>query len=137
MRTGHRSAPLAGLVLLLAATAAEAEDISFKRKGEKEKELVERVAGAVIKAARTKPQKIAVISYKYERPKANRTELVIKAEYHGLVTKKRYNADINVIIDSTNPDAWEVVNIRYADTNPSPTGPNEKKIQQLIREFNK
>ena len=39
-------------------------------------------------------------------------------------------ADIVVTIDSSNKDAWEVLNIDYADNNS--VAYNEKKIQELI-----
>jgi hypothetical protein len=141
MRTSYRLGAvltvLTGLALLLTGGARADDNISFKKKKEREKEFVTRVTAAVIKAARSKPQKVAVLKSEYVKPKANRTELVVKAEYFGAVTKKRYLADITFIIDSSDPDSWEVVNVRYSDNNPSPLGPNEKKIQQLIKEFNK
>ena len=56
-------------------------------------------------------------------------------EYYGVVTGKRYVADIVVKIDSSNKDSWEVLNIEYADTNTGVT-PNVKKIQELIKEMN-
>ena len=41
-----------------------------------------------------------------------------------------------VKIDSTDKDAWEVLNIDYADTNAA-IKHNEKKVQDLIKRFNK
>jgi hypothetical protein len=127
------------LALLLAGAPALAadEDVSFKKRGDAEKQFVGKAVAKVIKAARLKPQKIALLRHEYKTPKANRTELHTKAEYYGAVTRKRYVVDIVFIIDSSNKEAWEVVNIKYADTNPSPAGPNERKIQALIPEFNK
>ena len=131
-------ATLMGLTVLLAGRAVAAEEVpTFKKRGDMEKEFVNKVAAAIARAARAKPQRPAVLSYEYTRPKPNRTELVIKMEYFGLVTMKRYVADITVIIDSTDKNNWEVLNIQYSDNNPSPVGPSVKKIQALIKEFNK
>jgi hypothetical protein len=130
----------AALVGLAGTALAQGEDIpSFKKRGDMEKQFVTKVGTAVIKVARIKPQKISMLSYEYKlnTPKANRSELDLKMEFHGLVTKKRYTADIVVLLDTTDKDAWEVLNIRYSDTDPSPFGPNEKKIQELIRTMNK
>ena len=44
-------------------------------------------------------------------------------------------ADIVVKIDSSNKDAWEVLNIVYADNNS--VAYKEKKIQELIKQMNK
>jgi hypothetical protein len=127
---------LAGLLVLNRPARAAEDSISFKKRGDAEKMFVTKVGTAIIKAARFKPQKLSLEKYNYENPKAGRTHLNIKMVYHGLVSRKRYVADIVVIIDSTNKDSWEVLNIKY-DNNPSPTSPNERKIQELIKELNK
>jgi hypothetical protein len=131
------TALLAGLSLgwTLMAFAAE-PDISFKKRGNEEKRFVSAVGEAIVKAAHGTAKKIALKKYEYKNPRAGRTELTIKMEYHGKVTDKRYLADIVVKIDSSNKDAWEVLNIEYADTN---TGikHNERKIQELIKKLNK
>jgi len=75
------------------------------------------------------------VKYEFTSPKANRTELSIKMEYYGLISGKRYVADIVVKIDSTDKKAWEVLNVEYTDNNNIPS--NTKKIQDLIKEFNK
>jgi hypothetical protein len=131
-------AALLSLVSLLAASVARAEDpdISFKRRGDNEKNFVKAVGTAIVKAAHGTATKIDLVKHEYTDPKPGRKELAIKMEYHGAVTKKRYVADIVVKIDATNKDAWEVLNIDYADTN---TGikHNETKIQDLIKVLNK
>ena len=140
MRIRHAAVLTAVLVglALLAGTPAFAEDsISFKKRGDAEKMFVTKVGTAIIKAARFKPQKISLEKYDFEKPKPGRTHLNLKMNYSGLVTRKKYVADIVVIIDSTNKDSWEVLNIKYSDSNPAFTNPNEKKIQELIKELNK
>jgi|SRR5579871_1345555 len=129
------AALLAGFFLCSALVAAADDDISFKRRGDEEKRFVRTVGTAIIKAAHKTSKKIELVKYEYTKPKANRTELAIKMEYHGAVSGKRYVADITIKIDSTNKDAWEVLNIDYADNNNVPF--NEKKIQELIKQMNK
>jgi hypothetical protein len=141
-----RRAPLFAALpalIVFAVGAARADDEalpSFKNVDKRETEdFVTKVGAAVIKAARTKPQKIELKKHEYTTPKAGRKDLVLKMTYSGLVTKKKYDVDITVMltVDPSDKDKWEVVNIKYKDTNPSPLAPSEKKIQALIKEFNK
>jgi len=126
---------LASLVVLFGGKSRGSDDISFKKRGDAEKQFVTRVGQAIVHAAHPTAKKRALLKYEFTTPKANRTELAIKMEYYGAVTGKRYVADIVVKIDSSNKDAWEVLNIEYADTNTS-NSPNVKKIQELIKELN-
>jgi hypothetical protein len=128
---------LASLILVGAAMPVRAgdDDISFKKRGDMEKRFVTAVGEAIVKAAHSTGRKPALVKYEFTTPKPNRTELAIKMEYHGLATNKRYLADITVKIDSTNKDSWEVLNIDYVDNNS--LGANLKKIQELIKTFNK
>jgi hypothetical protein len=112
------------------------DDISFKKRGDAEKAFVAKVGKAIVKAARSKPQKVELEKYDYTHPKTGRTHLNIKMYYTGLVSRKKWVADIVVVIDSTNKDSWEVLNIKYTDNNPSLLGPNERKIQGLIKKLN-
>jgi hypothetical protein len=137
MRIGTR---LAGAVLLAslscgATMTAIADDISFKKRGDEEKRFVRTVGTEIIKAAHKSARKIELVKYEYTKPKADRTNLNIKMEYHGAVSDKRYVADIVVKIDSSNKDAWEVLNIDYTDNNN--IRHNIQKIQDLIKEMNK
>ena len=140
MNRPHRAgaALLTCLSLLAAGTATGRPDedgISFKQRGNEEKRFVARVGEAVVKAAHATAKKPALVKYEFTTPKPNRTELKLKMEYLGAVTNKRYAADVTVVIDSTVKNAWEVVNVDYADNNNVPA--NLKKIQGLIREMNK
>ena len=118
-----------------ATMAAAADDISFKKRGDEEKRFVRTVGTAIVKAAHKSAKNIELVKYEYTKPKANRTDLSIKMEYHGAVSDKRYVADIVVKIDSSNKDAWEVLNIEYTDNNN--IRHNIQKIQDLIKEMNK
>jgi hypothetical protein len=122
--------------LALAALARADDEVSFKRRGDQEKQFAAKVGEAIVKAAHGTAKKVSLVKYEYEHPKPNRTDLVLKMEYHGAVTDKRYLADVTVKIDSTDKNAWEVLNIDYADTNAN-VRHNEKKIQDLIKRFNR
>ena len=135
-----KGTPLAVVVLLLACCTGSArpvaDDVSFKKRGNEEKRFVTLVGEAVVKAAHPTAKKLSLIKYEYKQPKPNRTELILKMEYHGAATDKRYVADVVVKIDSSDKNAWEVLNIDYTDTN-AVFKPNEGKIQELIKQFNK
>ncbi|HWG47052.1 MAG TPA: hypothetical protein VN688_30085 [Gemmataceae bacterium] len=139
-RMGERRATAALLAALclgwtMTASAADENNISFKRRGNEEKRFVASVGTAIIKAAHKTAKKIDLLKHEYTKPKAGRTELAIKMEFHGAATGRRYVADIVVKIDSSNKDAWEVLNIDYADNDSVPF--NGKKIQELIKQMNK
>jgi hypothetical protein len=127
---------LAGLTLTALARPADDDSLSFKRRGSEEKQFAARVGEAIVKAAHGTAKKVTLVKYEYQHPKANRTDLVLKMEYHGAVTDKRYLADVVVKIDSTDKNAWEALNIDYVDTNAT-VKHNEKKIQELLKQFNK
>ncbi len=123
--------------LLLAgsgAARAEGEDISFKKRGDNEKNFYKAVGTAIVKAAHKTAKKIDLLDFKLTEPKPGRKDLAMKMEFHGAVTNKRYVADIVVKIDASNKDSWEVLNIDYSDTDTVPF--NEKKIQELIKKLN-
>jgi len=142
MLTRRNFLAVLSLALLASVPAARAGDDdvpSFKKRGDAEKQFVVKVGTAIVKAARSKPVKIALLSHEYKMntPKMGRSELHIKMEYHGAITTKRYISDIVVILDTSDKDSWEVLNIRYSDNNPNLIGPSEKKIQEMIKVFNK
>ena len=114
---------------------ANEEDISFKKRAMDEKRFVAAVGEAIVKAAHGTARKIALLKYDYSHPKPNRSELAIKMEYSGAVTGKRYVADIVVKIDSTDKEAWEVLNIDYFPLEVSDFGPAITKIQAAKPNF--
>jgi hypothetical protein len=134
-----RSAVLSCLALLGAAVIARAADRapSIRKLNQKEKEFVKEVGTAIVKAARSKPQKIEVEKYEFTNPRKNRTELSIKMVYYGLISRKKFTADITVLIDSTDKDNWEVMTIKYTDSNRNLVGPNHRKIEELIKRLNR
>jgi len=130
---------LAALAVSPAARAMDDDVPSFRKRGDQEKQFVTKVGTAIVKAARIKPQKVGLVSHEYKMntPKNGRAELLLKMEYYGLVTKKRYTTDIVVKLDTSEKDTWEVLSIEYSDTNPSPVDANRKKIDDLVKQFNK
>jgi hypothetical protein len=130
--------PLAAGAMLLAccpvAARLAADDVSFKKRGNEEKRFVTAVAEAVVKAAHPTAKKVSLLKYEYTQPKPNRTELVLKVEYHGAVTNKTYVADVVLKIDSSDKNAWEVLNIAFTDNNNLPASQN--RIQALIKKLN-
>jgi len=143
--TGRRWAGvtlLAAVIMLPAggtAVQAAGEAPSFKHRPMSEKIFADAVGRAVVTAAHGTAKRIGLDDYKITEPKANRKELHIKMHYagalSGAVSNKRYTANIVVKVDSTDKDAWEALNIDYKDDNNVPY--NEKKVQGLIKEFNR
>jgi hypothetical protein len=136
------SALLVGLAVLAGGTAYAADDDdvpTFKKRGDMEKAFVEKVGIAIVKAARTATKVELDPEKKYEitDPKKARKDLKIYMNWVGAVTKKKYTSEIVVKIDSSDKDKWEVLNIEYKDDSISVTKPNTRKIQELIKKFNR
>jgi hypothetical protein len=134
----HRSLmllTLAAFCCFVAGARADSDDVTFKKRGDNEKAWVRDVGIAIIKAAHGTAKKADLLKYEFSDPKAGRKDLTLKMEYYGAITGKRYVADIVVKIDSSNKDAWEALNIEYADTNVG-IKHNETKVQDLIKKFN-
>jgi hypothetical protein len=130
---------VACLTLLAGGVSAPAADTvpSIRKLVQKEREVLTEYGAAIIKAARSKPQKIELDTYQITQPKPNRTELSLKMIYHGLISRRRYVADVKMLIDSTDRDNWEVLTIKYSDNNPNIVGPNLRKVDELIKRFNR
>jgi hypothetical protein len=147
MKAAHKIGLLAALTCLAGlavSTTARADDAvpSFKTSTDREtREFVTRVGTAIVKAARSRPEKIELDRYEYSKPKTGRRELLIKMTYTGPVSKrlgKKYTTTIKVKIDAADRDKWEVLDIEYKDSNRfSLLSPSEKKIRALIPKFNR
>jgi phenylpyruvate tautomerase PptA (4-oxalocrotonate tautomerase family) len=132
---------ICALALTSAGVRADEEDgvPSLKKNTKREtKEVVTKVAEAIVKAARAKPSKMELDKYEYTSPKEGRTELKMTVKWAGSLTGTKVTSTIVVLIDSSNKEAWEVLNIKYEDDNKlSLAKPNTKKIQDLIPMLNK
>jgi len=111
------------------------ENISIKNRGDNMRRFATNVGVAIVRAAHKTAKKVDLLDYKTFEPKPNRVNLMLKMEYHGVVSNKRYLAEILLIIDATDPNAWEVVNIEYKDDN-NKIPANLKNIQTLIKRIN-
>jgi hypothetical protein len=126
-----------GLALMAGYAAAADDDIpTFAKRGDMEKAFVAKVGTAIVKAARSKPQKVEMDKYEFDDPKKGRKELKITMTYAGLISKQKFTANIVVLIDSSDKEKWEVLNIKYKDDNKLSVSPSEKNIQALIEKFN-
>jgi hypothetical protein len=132
---------LLALGLLLPVRADETAVPSFKSSKDREtKEFVTKVFESIVKAARLKTKNYKDVKYEYvtDKDKENRKELHISGTYDGAVISKNIKVTIVIKLDTTNKNAWEVLNIEYKDSLKT-TGrdPNTKNIQELIKSFNK
>ena len=67
-----------------------------------------------------------------------RKNLEITMNWQGGITKKKFVSTIVVHLDTSKDKEWEVLNIEYSDDNKvSPAKPDQNKIQDLIKKFNK
>jgi len=132
---------LAVLALLFGATARAAADdvLSFKSRGDNEKEFVTEVGTVIVRAARTAPSKIKLQEYGFEEVKDRKDRKVLKITmtWEGAVSKK-ITSTIVVKIDTSSEKEWQVLSIDYKDDNKvSPFKPNFAKIRDLIKKFNR
>jgi hypothetical protein len=120
---------------LVSAVRGDDEPPSFKKRGTNEKAFAQDVGLAILKAAHPTGKKAAMEKYELSDLKAGRKEMRLNLEYSGAVTGRKYKAEVVLTIDSTNPDAWEVLDIEYKDTNNIPE--NKKNLADLKKKFNR
>jgi len=122
------------------AYAADDDVPSFKKRGEKEKEWVTEVGTAVVKAARSNPKDVELDTYKIDpvKDKKDRKDLKITMNWKGAITKTKVTSNIVIHVDTSKEKEWEVLNIEYTDNNKvSLAKPNQSKVQDLIKQFNR
>jgi hypothetical protein len=133
-----RSALLAGLGLLLAASTVQADDLpSFKKRGDMEKTFVTKVGTAIVQAARTKPGKLEYDKHEVTDVDTHLKEMKIIMTWTGGITKKKYVSTIVLTLYTKDKEAWRVLDIDYKDDSVSVADPNYKKIRELKTAFNK
>lgn len=130
------AAILAALLALFVTSPGHAQPAFKNRKGP-EKEFVAQVGEATVKAARTKPTKIALEEYKITTPARDRKVMTIRMTWYGAVTGKKFASDIKITIDATKQDRWEVLDIEYADDFGSTRGPSARALERLKEQFNR
>ena len=127
---------LALLALLAPLTRAADEVPNINNRGDDEKKFVEKLANAIVPAARTSVKSARLVKYEKKEPKAGRTDFHITAGYKGALSKKDYTANIVVHCDTSDPKKWEVERIEYKDDSPSPLGPNRKNLDAMVDRLN-
>jgi hypothetical protein len=128
-----------GLALLAAAARADDESaVRINKRGTDEKKFAAELGKAIVKAAHGTSKDQTLVKHETVKPKEGRTDLKVTMEYagalSGAVSSKKYTAHIDVKIDSSNKDNWEVLNIDYKDDNKVPY--SAKKVQELIKKLN-
>lgn len=130
-----------GVIALAAllAPAARAADVpipNINKRGDNEKEFVQKTVNAIVHAARSSIKTATVDAFEKKKPKEGQEEWHIKAGYKGVATGKAYTATIVVLIDTSAKDKWDVVRIDYDDNNSSPIGFNRKNVQEMRKKLN-
>lgn len=138
----HRTPSILPLTLccLLTSSVFAFDDLgplNFRNTKRETREFAERVGVAIVKAARMAPRRAQLVNYSYTSPKVDRKELHISMSYSGAITRFRFTADMTVILNTTDNDRWEVLNIRYKDSNKNPVPYSEKRVQELIKQLNR
>lgn len=130
-------------VLITTGNVARADDPppSFRTATDREtKEFATKVFDAIVKAARSRPNSVAMEKYEYSRvkDKEGRTEMRLVGSYKGSITRIKVKVNITVHIDSIDPKGWKVSRISYTDDNKiSVAEPNHDKVGALVAKFNR
>jgi len=130
-----------GLAILCAAVlvvpaARAADDVpNFNKRGDSDKKFVERVADTIVQKAHKSVVDTEVRNYKFKEVKPGRTKLEMEVGYKGRITKKSYTAKIEVNLDTSEKDKWEVLSIDYSDNNNIPY--SKGGVTDLVKAFNK
>lgn len=124
--------------LALCVFAADEMVPTFKKRGDVEKKFYEEVGLAVIKAVHPTGVNATFMSHELrdDKLKADRKELMIKMAYKGPVTRKVFDSEITIKLDTRNKDAWEVLHIDYKDNN-SIKSANLANLERLLKQFNR
>jgi hypothetical protein len=138
MRLAFKGLVVLGAALLLSGTA-RADVPNFNKRGTSEAEqkaFCKSVGETIVKAAR-KCKDITLQDCKFKEVKPGRTDLMISMGYKGVITGTKYTADITIHIDSSTKDKWELTKIVYKDNNKQKLTLSDKKLNDLVEEFNK
>jgi hypothetical protein len=128
---------VAGLAALLLALPARAGDVpNINKRGKDEKAFAEKVAVAIVKAARTSVRDVSLEKFTSKSPRDGRTDWYLTASFKGRVTKKDYTADIKIHLDTSDKDKWEVLRIEYRDNSKNIVGFNRKNVDAMVDKLN-
>lgn len=124
-------------VTALALAAPGWAQPAFKNRQGPEKEFMAKVGEATVKAVRAKPAGLEMEWYTITTPMRDRKAIDVKMIWHGALTKRKYTADIRIIVDSTNQNRWEVLEIRYGDDCPATLFGLPHNLKKLKEQFNR
>src|SRR5215472_10032836 len=134
----YKGLAVLGVAILLAPAARAADDVpNFNKRGDNEKQFVERVAQKILQTARAtvKEKNIEVKKHKFNEVKTGRTNLEMEVGYKGSILGTKYTANVTVALDTTDKDKWEVLSINFEDNNKAPF--NKSGVADLVKTFNK
>jgi hypothetical protein len=135
-RTWHFQ--LLALLALIFPITVQAEETKFAKlqQGNTGEKLAGIVGEMVVTAAHPTGKRVGFVRHelKDDPKKENRKVLIIKMEYFGAITGKRYVSDIELKIEVTKT-GWEVLDIDYSDNNN--IKPSLENIAQLKKKLNK
>jgi len=114
---------------------ADETKINKLKHGDKPEKLAAAVGEMIVNAAHPTGRKVAFVRHelKDDPKKEGRKLLLIKMEYFGAITGKRYVSDIELKIEATR-SGWEVLDIDYSDNNNIKA--NLENISQLKKKLN-
>lgn len=137
-KTGLVAVPAFFGVLALFVCAADDPVPTFRKRGDAEKKFYESVGLSVIKAVHPTGVNATFLNHELrdDKLKADRKELLIKMEYKGPVTRKVFQSDITLKLDTRNSEAWEVLHIDYKDNN-SIKSANLANLDRLLKQMNR
>ena len=67
--------------------------------------------------------------------KKDRKVLVLKMQYKGKITRKVYDAEARLKVDTRKSDTWELLSIDYKDNNN--ISANRAKIDEILKKLNR
>jgi hypothetical protein len=129
---------VAALAALLVAGPARAGDEvpNINKRGTDEKKFAAKLAESIVKAARTSVKEVTLEKSAIKEPKKGRTEWHLTAGFKGRATKKDYEANIIVYIDTLDKDKWEVYKIDYKDNSKNVIGYSKKNVTAMVNKLN-
>lgn len=127
-----------GLLAVCVFAAGEDETIpTFKKRGDLERKFYEEVGLSVLKAAHPTGGEPTFTGFelKEDGDKKDRKILVLKLQYKGRVTRKTYEAEATLKLDTRKQDSWELLSLDYKDNNN--VTPNRAKLDALMKKLNR
>jgi len=125
------------LCLCVFATGDDSTIPTFKKRGDAERRFYEEVALVVMKAAHPTGVEPTFGGFELtdDGEKKDRKVLVLKMQYKGKITRKVYDAEARLKVDTRKSDTWELLSIDYKDNNN--ISANRAKIDEILKKLNR